>query len=193
MLETQVQSLGQEDTLEKGLQPPPVFLPGESPRTEKPGGLQSIGLQRVGHDWMTVIHPSLWNQPKSWTEKGWTWYGICILSNTVYEWERRNYMYIYQFSSVTQSCSILQLRGLQHAKPPCPHGQPLELAQTHVHQVGDVIQPSHPLSPSSPPAFSLSQHQSLFPWVSSSYQVDKVLEFQLQNQSFQWIFRTDFL
>ena len=50
MLETQVQSLGQEDTLEKGLQPPPVFLPGEFPWTEKPGGLQSIGLQRVGHD-----------------------------------------------------------------------------------------------------------------------------------------------
>ena len=65
-------------------------------------------------------------------------------------------MYIYQFSSVTQSCSILQPRGLQHAKPPCPHGQPLELAQTHVHQVGDVIQPSHPLSSPSPPASNLS-------------------------------------
>ena len=57
MLETQVQSLGQEDTLEKGLQPPPVFLPGEFPWTEKPGGLQSIGLQRAGHDWMTVTSP----------------------------------------------------------------------------------------------------------------------------------------
>ena len=50
MLETQVQSLGQEDTLEKGLQPPPIFLPGDSPLTEKPGGLQPIVLQRVGHD-----------------------------------------------------------------------------------------------------------------------------------------------
>ena len=67
-----------------------------------------------------------------------------------------------------------------------------ELAQTHVHQVGDDIQPSHPLSSPSPPAVNLSQHQGLFQWVSSSHQVAKVLEFQLQHQSFQWIFRTDF-
>ena len=68
-----------------------------------------------------------------------------------------------------------------------------ELAQIHVHWVGDAIQPSHLLLPSSPFAFSLSQHQSLFKWVSFSHQVAKVLEFQLQHQSFQWIFRTDFL
>ena len=67
-----------------------------------------------------------------------------------------------------------------------------EFAKTHVHLVSDAIQPSHPLlSPS--PAFSLSQHQGLFQWVSSSHQVAKVLEFQLQHQSFQWIFRTDLL
>ena len=72
------------------------------------------------------------------------------------------------------------------------HHQLLELAQTHVHQVSDAIQPSHPLlSPS--PAFNLSHHQGLFQWVSSSHQVARVLEFQLQYQSFQWIFRTDFL
>ena len=58
--------------------------------------------------------------------------------------------------------------------------------------VGDANQPSHPLSSPSPPTFDLSQHQGLFQWVSSSHQVTKVLEFQLQNQSFQWIFRTDF-
>ena len=68
----------------------------------------------------------------------------------------------------------------------------LQFAQTHVHWVGDGIQPSHPLSSPSP-AFSLSQHQGLFQWVSSSHQVAKALEFQLQHQSFQWIFRTDFL
>ena len=68
-----------------------------------------------------------------------------------------------------------------------------ELAQTHVHQVGDAIQPSRPLSSPSLPAFNLSQHQGLFQWVSSSHQVAKVLEFQLQHQSFQWIFRTDLL
>ena len=73
------------------------------------------------------------------------------------------------------------------------HHQLLELAQTHVHWVGDVTQPSHPLSPPSPPAFNLSQHQCLFQWVSSSRQMAKILELQLQHQSFQWIFRTDFL
>ena len=73
------------------------------------------------------------------------------------------------------------------------HHQLTQLTQTHVHQVGDAIQPSHPLSSPSPPAFNLSQHQGLFQWVSSSHQVAKVLEFQLQHWSFQWIFRTDFL
>ena len=60
----------------------------------------------------------------------------------------------------------------------------LELAHTHVHWVGDAIQPSHPLSSPSPPAFNLSQHQGLFKWVSSSHQVARILEFQLQHQSF---------
>ena len=73
---------------------------------------------------------------------------------------------------------------MQHARLPCPH-QFLKLAETHVYRVGDAIQPSHPLSSPSPPAFSLSQHQGLFRWVSSSHQVAKVLELQLQHQSFQ--------
>ena len=68
----------------------------------------------------------------------------------------------------------------------------LEFAQTHVHWVGDAIQPSHSL-PLPSPAFSLSQHQTFFQWVSSSHEMAKVLELQLQHQSFQWIFRTDFL
>ena len=72
------------------------------------------------------------------------------------------------------------------------HHHLLELAQTPVHRAGDAIQPSHPLSSPSP-AFSLAQHQALFQWVSSSHQVAKVLEFQLQHQSFQRIFTTDFL
>ena len=71
------------------------------------------------------------------------------------------------------------------------HHQLPDLAQTHVHWVSDAIQPSHPLSSPSPPAFSLSQHQGLFQWVSSSHQVAKILQFQ--HQMFQWIFRTDFL
>ena len=73
------------------------------------------------------------------------------------------------------------------------HHQLLEFTQTHVHRVGDAIQPSHPLSSPSPPALNLSQRQGLFQWVSSSHQGAKVLEFQLQHQSFQWIFRVDFL
>ena len=75
---------------------------------------------------------------------------------------------------------------------PVHHHLP-ELAQTHVHQVDNAIQPSHPLSFPSPCFFILSQHQGLLQWVNSSHQVAKVLELQLQHQSFQWIFRTDFL
>ena len=65
------------------------------------------------------------------------------------------------------------------------HHQLPEPAQTHVHQVSDAIQPSHPLSSPSPPAFNLSQHQGLFQGASSLHQVAKGLEFQLQHQSFQ--------
>ena len=65
------------------------------------------------------------------------------------------------------------------------HHQLLELAQPHIYRVGDFIQPSHPLLSPSPPTFNLSQHLGLFKWVSSSYQVTKVLEFQLQHQYFQ--------
>ena len=78
------------------------------------------------------------------------------------------------------------------------HCQLLELTQTHVHWVGDAIQPSHPLSSPSPPTFSLSQRQGLFKWVNSSYQVAKVLKFQFHYQFFQWnsgpiSFRMDWL
>ena len=66
------------------------------------------------------------------------------------------------------------------------HHQLPESTQTHVHRVGDAIQPSHPLSSPSPPAPNPSQHQGLFKWVSFPHQAAKVLEFQLQHQSFQW-------
>ena len=94
-----------------------------------------------------------------------------------------------KFSSVAQLCLTVWPHGLQHAR--FPYHQLLELTQTHVHGVGDAIQPFHPLSFPSPPAFNLSQHQGLFQRVSSSHQVAKVLELQLQHQSFQCIFRTD--
>ena len=73
------------------------------------------------------------------------------------------------------------------------HHQLPESTQTHAHRVSDAIQPSHPLSSPSRPALNLSQHQGLFKWVSSSHRVAKVLELQVQHQSFQWIFRTDLL
>ena len=96
-------------------------------------------------------------------------------------------------SSVAQLCPAL-CDLVYCSTPGFPvHYQHPELAQTHVHRVSDAIQSSHPLSFPFPPAFNLSQHQGLFQWVSSSHQVAKVLELQLQHQSFQWIYRTDFL
>ena len=75
-----------------------------------------------------------------------------------------------QFSSVTQSCLNL-CDPMGCSTPALPvHHQLLRFTQTHVHQVGDAIQPSHPLSSLSPPAFNLSQHQGLFKWVSSLHQ-----------------------
>ena len=97
-----------------------------------------------------------------------------------------------QFSSVVQSCLTL-CDPMDCSTPGLPvHHQLPEFTQTHVHWVGDTIQPSYPLTSPSPPAFNLSQRQGLFKWVSSLHQVAKVLELQLQHQSFQWSLRTDF-
>ena len=97
--------------------------------------------------------------------------------------------------SVTQSCLTLWPHGLQHARLPCPSLSPgvCSNGDSLLHWVNDAIQQSYPLSLPSPPAFNLSQHQDLFQWVSSLHQVAKVLELQLQRQSFQWIFRVDVL
>ena len=91
-----------------------------------------------------------------------------------------------QFSSAAQSCPTL-CNPMNHSTPGLPvHHKLLESTQTHVHRVGNAIQPSHPLLSPSPPAPNPSHHQGLFQWVSSLHQVAKVLEFQLQHQSFQW-------
>ena len=101
-----------------------------------------------------------------------------------------------QFSSVQFSRWVMSdslwSHEPQHARPPCPSPTP-RVHPNPCHQVGDAIQPSHHLSATSPPALNLSQHQGFFKWVSSSHQVPKVLEFQLQHQSFQWTPRTGFL
>ena len=102
--------------------------------------------------------------------------------------------YVSHFSSVQSLSSVWLFDHMGCSMPGLPvHHQSLEPTQTHVHGVGDAIQPSHPLLSPLPLAFNLSQHQGLFKWVSSSYQVAKVLEFQLQHQSFQWTPRTDLL
>ena len=72
-----------------------------------------------------------------------------------------------------------------------PHHLP-KFAQVHILCIGDAIQLSHPLMPHSPSALNLSQHQGLFQWVSCLHQMSKILEFQLQHQFFQWLFRVDF-
>ena len=98
-----------------------------------------------------------------------------------------------QFISVTQSCLTL-CNPMNHSTPgPLVHHQLPEFTQTHALWFGDAIQPSHPLSSPSPPASNPSQHQGLFQWVNSLHDVAKVLEFQLQHQSVQWIPRTDLL
>ena len=92
-----------------------------------------------------------------------------------------------QFSSVTQSCPTL-CDPMNRSIPGLPvHHQLPESIQTHVHWVSDTIQPFHPLSSPFPPALNLSQHQVLLKLVNSSHEVAKVLEFQLQHQSHQWI------
>ena len=108
--------------------------------------------------------------------------GSDILSNAIQRAESGSV----QFNCLVTSDSLWLPGFLVHHQLP-------ELAQTYVHQVGDAIWASHPLSSSSPPAFSLSQHQVLFQWVSSSHQVARVLELQPQHQSFQWIVRTDLI
>ena len=116
--------------------------------------------------------------------------GVSITSfNSVFE---SGYWNLH-FSSVAQLCLILW-DPMDCSTPGLPvHHQLPEFTQTHVHWVSDAVQPSHPLSSPSSLAFSLSQHQGLFQWVSSLHQVARVLEFELYHQSFQWIFRTDFL
>ena len=103
------------------------------------------------------------------------------------------YIYIYQFSSGAQSCPTL-CDPMNCSTPGLPvHHHFPEFTQTHVHRVGDAIQPSHPLSSPFPPAPNPWQHHSLFQWVNSSHEVAKVLEFQLQHHSFQRTPRADLL
>ena len=108
----------------------------------------------------------------------------------------RHYIACFMFESeseVAQSCPTL-CDPINHSTLGLPvHHQLPQFTQTHAHWISDAIQPSHPLSTPSPPAPNPSQHQGLFQWVNSSHEVARVLEFQLQHQSFQWTPRTDLL
>ena len=115
--------------------------------------------------------------------KNYTLSNINILLNSVLD---LNPVFALFFSSVAQSCPTLW-DPMNCSMPGLPvHHQFPEFTQTHVHQVRDAIQPSHPLSSPSPLTPNPSQHQGLFQWVNSSHEVAKVLQFQLQHQSFQW-------
>jgi len=116
-----------------------------------------------------------------------------LLDNKVESSYRTLRCCLVQFRSIAQLCLTLS-NPMKHSTSGLPvHHQPPKFIQTHVHWVGDAIQPSHPLSSPSPPAPNPSEHQGLFQWVNSSHEVAKVLEFQLQHQSFQWTPRTDLL
>ena len=128
------------------------------------------------------------------------WHAICGIDNYQYGWWQLYsdcnplFAYTQTFISSVQSLSRVQLFAILWT-PACQASLTItnsKSTQTHAHWISDAIQPSHPLSSPSPPAFNLSQHHSLFKWVSSLYPpVAKVLEFQLQHQSFQWTLRTD--
>ena len=118
------------------------------------------------------------------------WYpSICSLCLCLYFY----FVNLLLFHSVAKSCLTLgdPMDCSMPGFPVLPYL--LEFSQSHVHYVGDAIQPPYPLSPPFPSALDLSQYQGLFQWVSSWHQMVKVLELQLQHQSFQWIFRVDFL
>ena len=135
------------------------------------------GSQRVRHDWVT--NTFFLHLLQDFVNNS------CSNKLLLFSWFE-------MFSSV-QSLSCVRLFTAPSSAGFPVHHQLPELAQTHVHRVSDAIPPSHPLSSPSPLALNLSQHQGLFQWANSSHQVAKVLELQLQHQSFQWIFRVDFL
>ena len=147
----------------------------------RPRGMVRVGRREEGSEWGTraylwQIHVDIWQNQ----------YNIVKLKNEI-----KIFLSV-QFSSVTQSCPTL-CNPMNCGTPGLPVHYLPEFTHTHIHQVGDAIQSSHPLSTPSPPALNLSQHQGLFQWVNSLHQVAKVLEFQLQHQSFQWTHRTDLL
>ena len=153
---------------------------------ENESGLPVCAWESAGKVWANS--GLSWGQG-NWLQQFWeAWHaGICHFEGG------HPYCHSVQFSSVAQLCSTL-CDPIDCSTPGFPVLHPLlELAQIHIHWVGYAIQPSHSLLSTSLPTFNLSQHQGLFQGISSLCKVTKGLELQLQNQSFQWIFKTDFL
>ena len=165
MQDTQVWSLGWEDPLEKSMATHSSILAWRIPWTEKLGWLQFMRLQRVRHDWENKYAHML-----------------------LYDRSQHNFVKAIQFSCSVMSNS-LQPHGLQHTRPPCPSPTPWVYSNScslswwcHLILCRPLL-----LLPSIFPSIRV------FSNVSSSHQVAKVLKFELQHQSLQWIFRTDFL
>ena len=154
--------------LEKEMSTHSSVLAWRIPGTGEPGGLPSLGSHRVRHNWSDLAAAAAAGLGRM--------YIIYSLSKYVLNGPNDSFSSV---SSVAQLC--LTLCDTMNCSTPglSVHPQLPEFTQTHVHWVGDAIQPSHPLWSPSPPAPNPSQHQSLFQWVNSSHEVAKVLEFRL--------------
>ena len=148
--------------------------------------LKRIERKVLKRYWNMHVIAALFSTAKRWRHPKVHWQMTQQTKCSVYTYSRI-------FSSVTQSCPTL-CNPMNCSTSGFPvHHQLLEFTQTHVHRVGDAIQPSHPLSSPFPPAPNPSHHQSLFQWVNPVHEVAKVLEFQLQHQYFQRNPRADLL
>ena len=153
-----------------------VFLPEESHGQRSLAGYSPWG-HRVLNNWIHTHTHNRLSHKGSLIWFDWLSYQAIKIVST--ERGLRKKVQEVQFSSVAQSCLTL-CDTMNWSTPGLPvHYQLLEFTQTHVHQVGDAIQPSHPLSSHFPPTPNPSQHHSLFQWVNTSHEVAKVLEFQL--------------
>ena len=157
--------------LEKEMATHSSVLAWRIPGTGELGGLPSTGSHRVGHNWSDLAAAA----------------GDARGTNPYFQPSQLNIVVVWSLSRVW-----LWAHGLQHARLPCPSLFPRVCSDSCPlsHWCYLTISSSVALSPI---AFSLSQHQGLFQWVKSSHQEAKVLELQLQHQSFQWILRVAFL
>ena len=189
MRETRVRSLGREDPLEKEMATHSSILAWRIPWREEPGRLQSMGSQRVRHDWATSLSRTFFQKVRRHSSKrvGKLWNGHFT------EWEREFTKNKDCCCSVAQLCLIL-CNPMDCSAPgfPALHNLP-EFAQIHVHWVTD---PSNHLILCHPLLLLLPAFPSIRAFSSESalrIRWPKYFELQLQHQSFQWIFRVDFL